>query len=103
MRYLFGSADDQLVAYAPGRRDFYSAADDALWAHNSHDWLIAAATGKTLAHRTKGIYYSVTTGEPLYYEGPGRSTADRAGPVASPRTGSGSRPRQAKDHADVQR
>ena len=80
MRYLYGSADDQLVAYAPGRHDFFGAADDALWAHNSHDWLIAAASGKALAHRTKGIYYSVTTGEALYYEGPDRAPA---GPEAA--------------------
>jgi hypothetical protein len=78
MRYLYGSADDQLVAYAPGRRDFYRADDDVLWAHKSHDWLIAAASGKPIAHCTKGIYYSAETGEALYYEGPGPSPTESA-------------------------
>jgi hypothetical protein len=84
MRYLYGSADDELVAYAPGRRDFYRADNDVLWAHNSHHWLIAAASGTPLAHCTNGVYYSATTGEALYYEGPDRSPAGlAAGAIAA--------------------
>jgi hypothetical protein len=64
MRYLY-TADDQLFAYAPGRRDFFRVGDDRLFAHESHDWLIAAESGETLAHRTGDSYYAVD-GERLY-------------------------------------
>ena len=67
MRYLY-TVDDELFAYAPGRRDFFRASDDTLWAHESHDWLVAAESGETLAHRTRGVYYGITDGERLYRE-----------------------------------
>ena len=72
MRYLYTADGDTLFAYAPGRRDFYKAGDDRLWAHESHDWLIAAESGQTLAHRTGDVYYGVVDGERLY-----RVSADR--------------------------
>jgi hypothetical protein len=66
MRYLYTADGDQLFAYAPGRRDFFKAGDDRLWAHESHDWLIAAESGQTLDHRTGDVYYGVIDGERLY-------------------------------------
>jgi len=46
--------------------------------------LIAAASGTPLAHCTNGVYYSATTGEALYYEGPDRSPAGlAAGEIAA--------------------
>lgn len=68
MKYLYRSADDTCFAYAPGRRDFFRCSDDTLWAHESADWLIAASTGEILAHRTRGVYYSIDACVPLYYE-----------------------------------
>jgi len=68
MRYLYRVADDELVACASNRRDFARVSDGTLWAHESHDWLVAAGSGVPLAHRTRGIYYSADTGAPLYYE-----------------------------------
>ena len=68
MRYLYTADGDELFAYAPGRRDFFRASDDTLWAHDSHEWLIAAASGELLAHRTGNVYYGVVDGEPLYRE-----------------------------------
>jgi hypothetical protein len=72
MRYLY-TANDELFAYAPGRRDFFRVSDDSLWAHESHDWLVAATSGELLAHRTAGVYYGVLHGERLYYEAPERT------------------------------
>jgi hypothetical protein len=66
MRYLYTADGDQLIAYAPGRRDFFKAGDDRLWAHESHGWLIAAESGQTLAHRTGDVYYGAVDGERLY-------------------------------------
>ena len=66
MRYLYTADGDQLFAYAPGRRDFFKAGDDRLWAHESHDWLVAAESGETLAHRTGDTYYGAVDGERLY-------------------------------------
>jgi hypothetical protein len=68
MRYLLSADDGVLCAYAPGRRDFFRASDDTLWAHESHDWLIETGTGKVLAHRTADTYYGVESGERLYRE-----------------------------------
>ena len=68
MRYLFRVADDQPFAYAASRRDFFLVSDDSLWAHESHAWLLSAASSATLARRIGGTYYDSTTGEPLYYE-----------------------------------
>jgi hypothetical protein len=69
MRYLYTADDDELVAYAPGRRDFFKTGDDGddhVWAHESHGWLIAANSGQTLAHRTGDVYYGAVDGERLY-------------------------------------
>jgi hypothetical protein len=66
MRFLYTADDDKLIAYAPGRRDFFRAGDDRLWAHESHDWLVAAESGETLAHRTGDVYYGAVDGERLY-------------------------------------
>ena len=68
MRYLYTADSDELFAYAPGRRDFFRASDDTLWAHDSHEWLIAASSGELLAHRTGNVYYGVVDGERLYRE-----------------------------------
>ncbi len=72
MRYLYTADEDELYAYAPGRRDFFLASDDTLWAHESHEWLVAAATGELLAHRTGDVYYGAANGERLYREAPER-------------------------------
>jgi hypothetical protein len=72
MRYLYMADGDELFAYAPGRRDFFRASDDTLWAHESHDWLVAASSGELLAHRTGNVYYGVLDGERLYREEPER-------------------------------
>jgi len=69
MRYLYTADGDELFAYAPGRRDFFRASDDTLWAHESHEWLIAAASGEAFAHRTRDVYYGAASGERLYREG----------------------------------
>ena len=68
MRYLLTVDDAEVVAYAPGRRDFFRTSDDTLWAHEAHDWLIEAGSGKLLAHRTGDIYFGVERGERLYRE-----------------------------------
>ena len=68
MRYLVDVHTDEVVAYAPNRRDFYRASDDMLWAHESHSWLVDATSGSSLAHRTGNVYFDAITGSPLYYE-----------------------------------
>jgi hypothetical protein len=68
MRCLYRVSDDEFFAYALTRRDFVLVSDGGLWAHESHDWLVAAHSGALLAHRTGGVYYDVQTGSPLYYE-----------------------------------
>jgi hypothetical protein len=88
MRYLYTVDDDQLFAYAPGRRDFFRAADDRLWAHESHGWLVAAESGETLAHRTGDVYYGAVDGARLY-----RVTADRMPEVEKNGSGTDQRPR----------
>ena len=80
--------DDQLFAYAPGRRDFFRAGDDGLWAHESHGWLVAAESGETLAHRTGDVYYGAVDGERLY-----RVTADPVPEVEKNGSGTDQRPR----------
>jgi hypothetical protein len=66
MRYLYSVDDGRLIAYAPGRHDFFTAGDDRLWAHESHGWLIAADSGEALAHRTGNTYYGAVDGIRLY-------------------------------------
>jgi hypothetical protein len=65
---LYRVGDDEFFAYALTRRDFLLVRDGRLWAHESHDWLVAAHSGALLAHRTGSVYYDVQTGSPLYYE-----------------------------------
>ena len=93
MRYLYKADDDEVFAYAPGRRDFFRAGDDNLWAHESHDWLIAAKSGETLAHRTGDTYYAVdgqrlyrvTSDVPAGVESDAAPTADDSEATARPR------------------
>jgi hypothetical protein len=68
VRYLYRVADDQPFAYAPTRRDFFLVSDDRLWAHESHSWLLSAASSAAFARRIAKTYYDTETGEPLYYE-----------------------------------
>ena len=68
MRYLLRVADGQPFAYAATRRDFFLVSDNSLWAHESHAWLLSAASSATLARRIGGTYYDNETGEPLFYE-----------------------------------
>jgi hypothetical protein len=95
MRYLYTTADDQLFAHAPGRRDFFKEGDDRVWAHESHGYLIAAQSGETLAHRTGDVYYGAVDGERLYRvsteRAPSLTTADSSltpetGPKAAARS-----------------
>jgi hypothetical protein len=68
MRYLYRVDDDQPFAYARTRRDFFLVSDDTLWAHESHHWLLSAASSASLVHRIGNVYYDVDTSTPLYYE-----------------------------------
>lgn len=70
LRYLTRIGEAQPFAYAPNRRDFYLVSNDTLWAHDSHDWLLATGTGAVIAHRTRGSYYSDESGEPVFHETP---------------------------------
>jgi hypothetical protein len=68
MRYLCRVDDRKVHAYAVTRRDFLLASDDTLWAHESHGWLLSAASASPLAHRVGDIYYDAATETPLYFE-----------------------------------
>jgi hypothetical protein len=68
MRLLYRVVDDALFARALNRRDFVRVSDGMLWAHESHEWLVAAESGVVLAHRTRDIYYDPDSGLALYYE-----------------------------------
>lgn len=70
MRSLHRVDDDALFASA-SHRDFYLTTDETLWAHESHQWLIEAGSGRRLAHRVGTRYYDAETGQPLYYEAVG--------------------------------
>jgi hypothetical protein len=70
VRLLYRVVDDELFARAVNRRDFVRVSDGTLWAHESHDWLVAAGSGVAIAHRTGHIYYGADDGLPLYYEAP---------------------------------
>jgi hypothetical protein len=65
-RYLTRIGEDTPFAYALNRRDFLLVSDQKLWAHESHDWLLAADSGAAFAHRTGDSFYSVDTGEALF-------------------------------------
>jgi hypothetical protein len=68
MRYLYRVEDDEAFAYERSRRDFYLVSDDTLWAHESHVWLLSAASSASLARRIGTTYYDAVSGAPLYYE-----------------------------------
>jgi hypothetical protein len=68
VRLLYRVIDDELFARAVNRRDFVRVSDGALWAHESHDWLVATGSGVAIAHRTGHIYYGAEDGLPVYYE-----------------------------------
>ena len=102
MRYLYTADDDnELFAYAPGRRDFFRAGDDRLWAHESHGWLIAAESGETLAHRTGDVYYGAVDGKALYRlsaeasGSPVLESASSESATSEPAGGDSGRPRRA--------
>src|SRR6478752_6142438 len=85
MRQLYRIDDDTLFASA-SNRDFYRTATDTLWAHESHQWLIAAGSGRKLAHRVGRRYYDAETGQPLYYEAVDPSTRPRRASVVGAAT-----------------
>jgi anti-anti-sigma regulatory factor len=66
--YLFRVDEAQPFAYASSRHDFSLVADDRVWAHRSHSWLLEAGSGTVLAHRVGDSYFSVDTSECLYVE-----------------------------------
>jgi hypothetical protein len=66
VRYLTRVGEQKPFAYAENRRDFHLVSDKTLWAHESHDWLLAADSGAALAHRTGDDYYSIDDGKPLF-------------------------------------
>jgi anti-anti-sigma factor len=66
--YLFRVDEATPFAYASSRHDFSLVADDRVWAHRSHSWLIEAGSGTVLAHRLGDSYFSVDTSERLYVE-----------------------------------
>ena len=67
VRYLYRVDDDAAFAYERTRRDFYLVSDDTLWAHESHAWLLSAASSVSLARRIGTTYYDAVTGEARYY------------------------------------
>jgi ABC-type transporter Mla MlaB component len=69
-RYLYRTGESVPFAYASSRYDYCLVRDGSLWAHDSHNWLLAAGTGAVLAHRTRGSYFSPTSGELMYSEQP---------------------------------
>jgi hypothetical protein len=100
MRYLY-TADDQLFAYAPGRRDFFLSGDDHLWAHESHGWLIAAKSGEALAHRTGDVYYGAVDGKPLYRLATDLEAAADGETGAAPANGAASEDDAGRGNADA--
>ena len=77
-RYLLRVDDQEVVAYANGGHDFYRASDDALWAHESGDHLLAVRSGATLARKIDSIYYDAESNAPLYYLSAVTRRPDRA-------------------------
>ena len=67
-RCLFQFAIDEIFAFATRGHDFYRAADNTLWAHESEDLLLSARSGTPLAHRVGDVFYDVESDFPLYYE-----------------------------------
>jgi anti-anti-sigma factor len=74
-QYLYRAGESVPFAYASSRHDFSLVADGSLWAHTSHDWLLAAGSGAVLAHRTRGSYFHPDTGECLYTDHPAPDAA----------------------------
>jgi hypothetical protein len=64
---LFRFEDGSRFAYAR-RREFIRYSDGRTWAHEFHDQLISARSGRCLATRVGNVYYDATTHEPLYYD-----------------------------------
>jgi anti-anti-sigma regulatory factor len=73
--YLFRVDEAMPFAYASSRHDFSLVADDRVWAHRSHSWLLEAGSGTVLAHRVGDTYFSVDTSERLYVEHDAREGA----------------------------
>jgi hypothetical protein len=90
MRYLNRVENDEPFAYARSRRDFFLVSDDTLWAHESHKWLLSAASSDRIVHRIGNLFYDVESGVPLYYESsepPAPGTAGDVGNETAHRTG----------------
>jgi STAS domain len=76
-RYLYRRGESAPFAYASSRHDYSLVSDGSLWAHDSHDWLLAAGSGAVLAHRSRESYFSPSTGEPIYSYRPADATNAR--------------------------
>jgi len=66
VRYLTRVGEEKPFAFAVNRRDFRLVSDKSLWAHESHNWLLAADSGSAFAHRTGDSYYSTDDGKALF-------------------------------------
>jgi hypothetical protein len=86
VRYLYRVTDDEPFAYAPLRRDFYLVSDDRLWAHESHSWLLSAASSEAFARRIGVTYYDTESGQPLYYEAATPAVSQSVAAVPDQRT-----------------
>jgi hypothetical protein len=68
-RYLCSVDGGEVVAYAtPTGHDFFQAADQMPWAHESDGLLLSARSGAPLARRSGTVFHDLTTDELLYYE-----------------------------------
>jgi hypothetical protein len=83
VRHLYRVEDDEPLAYERNRRDFHLVSDDTLWAHESHAWLLSAASSAILAHRIGNTYYDTVSGVALYYERDDPSRQPTRTPLAS--------------------
>lgn len=81
IRYLYRAGESAPYAYATGRRDYALVSDDTIWAHDSHDWLLAAGSGTVLAHQTRGRYFSPDSGDCLYTDQPADTLTAHPSPV----------------------
>jgi ABC-type transporter Mla MlaB component len=76
-RYLYRTGESVPFAYASSRHDYSLVSDGSVWAHASHDWLLAAGSGAVLAHRTRGSYFSPSSGECIYSDQPAEAASQR--------------------------
>ncbi len=60
--------DCEVFAYALTGHDYFRAADDTLWAHESDGMLLSARSGSPLARRVRNAFYDIESNVPLYYE-----------------------------------